>query len=257
MRGGARLRTDEEEDGLDGVTRESVKPLLELQRVDSSIDRLVHRRSDLPEQRELDLLGERRAGVAEQHAEKGTALDAIVREQMKLENDVGLIDQKLKHERDRLYGGEISNPKELTTIQAELDALERRKAHMEDQILDLLEQREELEGVVGGLRRMLDEMDAEVAETTGRRDAATVEIDRELTELRARRAELAPTLPAEILETYEDIRARKGGVAVGALEEGTCRACGLPLSPAALDEIRRSEDPLPRCENCRRLLVVL
>jgi len=242
---------------LDGVTREAVKPLLDLQRVDSGVDRLRERRANLPEQQELEELNEQRAVVAAQHGEQGTQLDAIVREQTKLETDIGLIEAKLKHERDRLYGGEISNPKELTSIQAELDALGRRKDHMEDQVLDLLEQREGMEAEVGGLKAQLDDLDARIADATARHDAATVEIDRELGSLGAERERILPTLPAEAVALYEDVRARKGGVAIGALEEGVCRACGLPLSPAARDEIRRSDEPLPRCENCRRMLVVL
>lgn len=242
---------------MEGVTRESVKSLLDLQKVDSSVDRLTERRANLLEQQELDELLEQRQGIAEQHAEKGTALEAIVREQTKLENDVGLIEQKVKHERDRLYSGEISNPKELTSIQAELDALDRRKNHMEDQILDLLEHREGLEAEVESLTAQLDELDGKIADATARRDAATIEIDRELAELGMRREQLVPTLPAEVVAKYEDLRARRGGVAVGALEDGTCRACGLPLSPMAADEIKHSDDPLPRCENCRRILIIV
>lgn len=238
------------------VTRETVRPLLDLQRVDLGIDRLEQRRIDLPEQRELDALGESRAEVAGRHAERQAALDEVARIQTRLEGEVAMLEEKITHESGRLYGGSVSNPKELASIQAELDALRRRKAHVEDSLLDALEKREGVESETGALKEELDALDRGIAEATEHRDAASVEIETELTELSAHRAALRPPLPAEILDLYDDLRERKQGVGVAALEGGVCRGCNVSLSPLAIDEIRRSDDPVPRCENCRRILVV-
>ena len=239
------------------VTRDSVRPLLDLQRIDSTIDRLNQRRADLPEQRELDELTAQRAELAVSTGDKQVVLDEIAREQSKLEDEISSITQKIEHEQARLYSGEVSNPKELSNIQAELDALRRRKTHLEDQELEVMERRESLEGESGGLTSQLAELDARIADVTSRRDTASVEISAELGALAAERRTIVPSLPAEIVERYEDVRAKQGGVGVGALEGGVCTACRMPLSPLARDEIRRSDDPLPRCENCRRILVVV
>jgi predicted nucleic acid-binding Zn-ribbon protein len=241
---------------VEGVTRESMRPLLDLQRVDSAVDRLNQRKADLPEQRELDELNEQRSTLAVTNAEAQASLDAVAREQTKLETEIQQIDDKVSHEQGRLYSGEISNPKELANIQAELDALRRRKAHLEDQELEVMEQRDGIEKEHGDVATTLADLNAKVADATQRRDHASVEIEDELKSLAAERAQLVPVIHPEVIELYEDIRARRGGVAVGALVDGTCRACGLPLSPMQRDEIKRSDDPIIRCENCRRLLVI-
>ena len=106
------------------------------------------------------------------------------------------------------------------------------------------------------LRAALAELDGKIADATKRRDDASIEIENELKRFAEERAQLVPTIHPEVLALYEDIRARRGGVAVGALVDGTCRACGLPLSPMQRDEIKRSDEPIIRCENCRRLLVI-
>jgi len=242
---------------VEGVTRESMRPLLDLQRVDSGVDRLNQRKADLPEQRELDDLNEQRSVLAVTHAEAQASLDAVAREQTKLETEITQIDEKVAHEQGRLYSGELSNPKELSNIQAELDALRRRKAHLEDQELEVMERREGVEKEHGDLFGALSDLDAKIADAAARRDAASVEIENELTRLTGERAQIVPTLHPDVLALYEDIRERRGGVAVGLLENGTCRACGLPLSPMQRDEIRRGDEPIIRCENCRRLLVIL
>ena len=242
---------------MEGVTRESIRPLLDLQRIDSAVDRLTQRRADLPEQRELNESTDARAEAGGGYAEKEAELAAVVREQTKRETEVNQIDEKIAHETSRLYSGEVSSPKELSNIQAELDALRRRKVHLEDEELDVMEQREGLEKEAGELKARLEELDAKVADATSRRDHASVEIEQELADLSKQRAQVVPSLHAGVVELYEDLRARRGGVAVAALENGVCRACGLPLSPMARDEIRRSNEAIVRCENCRRLLVVL
>lgn len=241
---------------MEGITRESLRPLLDLQRVDSGIDRLTQRRADLPEQRELDDLLSSRTGLAASHAERTAALDEVAKQQARLEGEVAMLEEKITKESGRLYGGDISNPKELSSIQAELDALRRRKSHVEDQLLDVLEHREAVEGEAGAFSAQLDALDAQIADAAQRRDAASVEIEKELSELAARREETRPKIPEEVLELYEDLRSRKEGVGVAALESGTCRGCNVSLSPLAIDEIKHSGDPIPRCENCRRILVI-
>lgn len=240
---------------MEGLTRESLKPLLDLQRVDSRIGRLRQLRSDLPEQREVHDLSVERNEIDKVRAEQQEILDGIVREQSRFEGEIQMLDDKIGHEQSRLYGGEITSPKELSNIQAELDALRRRKAHVEDQLLDVMEKRESLEAGVGGLRQRVDELDARIADATSRRDAASIEIEKELGELEAQRASLAPALPPEVLELYEELREKKQGVGAAALEGGVCRGCNVSLSPLAMDAIKRSGNPIVRCENCRRILI--
>lgn len=241
---------------VEGLTRQSLKPLLELQRIDSAIDRLGQRRADLPEQRALDEHAAARTEIAAVHTERTAALEAVVRDQTRLEAEVAMLDDKIASESARLYSGGISNPKELSSIQAELDALRRRKAHVEDQLLDVLEAREAVEKEVGALAERLAELDRLVADATARRDTASVEIENELGELGAARGELRPTFPQEVLETYEDLRVRKNGIGAAALEGAVCRGCGVELTPMARDAIKRSDEALLRCENCRRILVI-
>lgn len=241
---------------MEGVTRDALKRLLDLQRVDSAIDRLRQRKADLPEQRVLDDLSVELEAVRAEHTAKQAELDSISVDQNRLEGEVSMLEDKIKHESERLYGGDISNPKELSNIQAELDGLRRRKNHLEDQDLEVLEGRESVERELGELKERVDALAARAAEAEAARDAAAVEIETDLTGNEGDRAQLAPQIPDELLELYEDLRAKKQGVGIAPLVGGVCRGCGVSLSPVALDEIKRSSaDEIPRCENCRRLVV--
>ena len=241
---------------MEGVTKDALKRLLDLQRVDTAIDRLRQRKADLPEQRILDELTTELEAVRAEHAVKKSELDAIALDQGRLEGEVSMIEDKIKHESERLYGGDISNPKELATIQAELDGLRRRKAHLEDQDLEVMERREGVESELSALTEKLDALTAQATAAESARDTAAVEIETDLSGNEAERSTIAPEIPEELREMYEDLRAKKNGIGVAQLVGGVCRGCGVSLSPVALDEIKRSgDDEISRCENCRRLLV--
>lgn len=240
---------------MEGLTRETLRPLLDLQQADVGIERLTQRCANLPEQRELDELQQERSEIAKSRDERQGALDDALRHQARLEGDVAMLEEKITRESGRLYGGEISSPKELSGIQAELDALRRRKAHVEDQLIDVMEGREAIEVEMAALS--LGEIDRRIAEAAARRDGAAVDIARELAQMESRRAELRPLFPEDLLDVYDDLRARKDGVGAAAFEGGVCRGCNVTLTPAARDAIRRSADPVVRCENCRRILVIM
>lgn len=241
---------------MEGVTRDALKRLLDLQRVDSAIDRLRQRKADLPEQRILDDLTAELEAARTDHAAKKAELDAISVEQNRLEGEVSMLEDKIKHESERLYGGDISNPKELASIQAELDGLRRRKNHLEDQDLEVLERRESIEHELAELKDKVDALAVRTDEAAAARDAAAVEIETDLGRNEGERSQIAPQIPEELIELYEDLRVKKRGVGVAPLVGGVCRGCGVSLSPVALDEIKRSSsDEIPRCENCRRLVV--
>jgi uncharacterized protein len=233
-----------------------LKRLLDLQRVDTAIDRLEQRKADLPEQRALDEIAAQLEEIRSAHATLKAQMDEIARDQGRLEGDVQMIDDKIKHESERLYGGDITSPKELASIQAELDALRRRKNHLEDQDLEVMERREGVEKELGELDARVAELEGQSQQAEAARDAAAVEIETELAANGEQRAAILPQIPEELLETYEDLRPKRGGVAAAALEGNVCRGCGVSLSPMALDVIKRAgADELPRCENCRRILV--
>ena len=233
-----------------------MKRLLDLQRVDSAIDRLQQRKANLPEQRALDDLAVQLTEIRVAHAALKSQLDEIAHDQSRLEGEVQMIDDKIKQESNRLYGGDITSPKELANIQAELDALRRRKNHLEDQDLEVMERREDVEKELSTLDERLAELERRSEEATAARDAAAVEIENDLKSNSETRAEILPILPSELLETYEELRPKKGGVAAAALEGNVCRGCGVSLSPMAIDAIKRAgPGELARCENCRRILV--
>jgi predicted nucleic acid-binding Zn-ribbon protein len=229
--------------------------LLELQELDLSIDRLEHRRHDLEAGTDVQAARAQADAAGERVGELGLALDSVRREETRLESEISSLDLRVRAEQGRLYDGSVANPRELQSIEAEVNNLRARKTRLEDEELDQMERREELESRLPALEAELKEARDRLAEVEASSERELGEIGTSLEQRRAERERLAGGLDEDLLDLYESLRSQKRGVGAAALSDGVCQGCHEKLSPLALDRIRRSDD-IPRCENCRRILVL-
>jgi predicted nucleic acid-binding Zn-ribbon protein len=228
--------------------------LLDLQELDIAIDRLHVRLATLEAGDEVQSL---RRKVQEEEGRLGElklALDAVAREQKRLEGDVDSMEQKIEAERKRMFDGSVANPKELQSIAAEVESLQHRKSRTEDGVIEKMEQHEELEGRLGPIEAEVAsarQRAGEIEETSGRE---LVEIEQDLKAREEKREALAREIDEDLLDLYEDLRRSKKGVGAAALVDGVCQGCHQKLSPVYLDRLKRDEG-IRRCEYCRRILV--
>jgi len=229
--------------------------LLELQAIDLSIDRMDARLAVLESGAEVAAAGARVGAIEARMGELQLSIDEVATAQRRLEGDVDSMQRKIDAERRRLYDGTVANAKELQSIQAEVENLTARKSRKEDQLLELMEQREELDGHLAPVEAELTEARdrlTEIEDVTGRE---LVELERALGERGAERAALVPAFGEELLMLYEDLRRQKKGVGAASLVDGVCQGCHQKLSPVYVDRLKRSNG-IWRCEYCRRILVL-
>ena len=240
------------------ATPEEQRRLLALQGIDSTIAQLEFRRSHLPEQKALDENSDTLGKVSIEYAGAKDRLQRLSEQQRKHETEIATIDARRKSEEGRMYSGLIRSEKELEALRQEIGSLKGRKSDLEESLLEIMEQVEDLESLVETLKQRHVELTGSVADLTAARDTAATDIDAELVARRAERDAAAAQLPAEVLEYYDELRARKEGVAVAELKGRTCAGCRLELTQTELEDARRdSAEGLARCEQCGRILVAV
>jgi hypothetical protein len=231
--------------------------LLELQAHDSAIDRLNHRRANLPELAKVAELDTALAAIDQLTAERQGSLATVKREQARLEGEVDMVTHKASSEEARAMSGRVTSPKELTSIQEEVAALKRRQTTLEDDLLERMELRETLERELAELAGRRAVVVAEQQQVTQARDAALVEIDRELEGEQAGRKAVEAGIDEGLRSLYEQLRRRHDGVGAAALVGNTCQGCRVALAGLVLANLRKlPADEVKRCENCRRILVI-
>jgi hypothetical protein len=229
--------------------------LLELQGLDLAVDRLEARRREIESGQELAEARRRADEIEQKVGELRLALDSIGREEKRLENDIASVELRIQAEQKRLYDGSVANPKELSSIQAEIESLGRRKSRLEDEELGQMEHREELESRLPPLEKELATLRQRVEEVEASAASELGEIAGTLGDRRTARESLVSAIDEELLELYEDLRAQKKGVGAAALIDGVCQGCHEKLSAMALDKLKRT-DGVRRCEYCRRILIL-
>ncbi|ADP81534.1 zinc ribbon domain-containing protein [Pseudofrankia inefficax] len=230
--------------------------LLDLQVLDSSLDRLAARRRDLPE---LAVIAEHAKAVEALKADivrVETEISDLSRTQRRLDDEIDLVRSRADRDRRRLESGQVGNARELENLQAELASLARRQGVLEDEALEKMEAAEELDGRLVTLAAERDRVQGELDVAARARDEAFGQIDAQAGDQRRERDKLAPVLPAPLVTLYEKIRASSNGVGAAKLVRRRCEGCHLELSGAELREVAAAAaDEVVRCEECRRILV--
>ena len=227
--------------------------LMELQEVDADVDKLTEERRTLPE------LAEHTAAsrdADEKDGAYGALVDqrrALERSLSRTEDELAAAEQKLKAQERRLFAGGMS-AKETDNMRMEVVSLRRQVSVMEDEVLELLDQREGLqeaeraaEEQAGAARERERRLAARIAEVQAAIDAS-------IGRLEERRRGIAPSIRADLLKLYARLRERRGGIVVGEVSGRVCGACHLQMSVAEFEEV--SGDAVPQCIHCAAVLVV-
>lgn len=177
-------------------------------------------------------------------------------EQKRADRDVVQVLDRTKHDRELLDSGAIGDPKQLQSLQSELESLARRQSALEDVELEIMER---VEGAQAAVAQLTEERDSlagerETIATSVHEQLAAIAAERRLVE--ELRAGLAAGIPADLIGLYDKVRAEHAGVGAAPLHRGTCQGCRLTLPPTEIEALRAAPpDAVIRCEECRRILV--
>lgn len=230
--------------------------LLDLQQLDSVLARTAARRRALPAFAVIATVESELAGLRDRLVTYETQATDHGRAAAKQETDIEQVRGRAQRDQQRLDAGTVSNAKELESLQSEIASLARRQATLEDAELEVLEQREQAEREAAAARTAIDEAQRRLAAAQEERDRDLAALDAETVEVTGRRAELAPTLPAELLALYDRIRADRGGVGAAALLRRRCEGCHLELAGNDLTGVRQAPpDEVLRHDDCGRILI--
>ena len=174
-------------------------------------------------------------------------------ETARLESEFAMLKEKVTELETRLYGGAITNVRELTAIETEHSAARRSLAQVEESIAPA-------EVAAEHARQQFEGLTKELSEKEGVWKTRNVELRHLLhkvgTEynemLEVRNAE-ASGIPDEDLARYTRLFRSNRGVAVVRVDRGVCQGCAVRLPVGELTRLRNASGPIP-C-SCGRALI--
>lgn len=228
----------------------SSKFLYRLQQLDSEIDASRRRIAEIDA-----LLADDSKLKAASRAEKQAASAAAEAEKQLRKAEGAVEDQKYKLERnkEKLYGGSVTNPKELEDLQMEADSLQKYLEVLEEHQLEAMIKLDEARAEHDQKKRVMEEIRDQWERTVQELESEKKALKKSIRNLQEKRPGLAENISKDDLQLYEKIRSRAGGVAVAGMKENSCAACGSHL-PSGLAQQASSPSTLAQCSTCGRIL---
>jgi len=225
-----------------------VKRLYDLQQIDLDIQR---------EQEALDeisrhlgeskaLLKARADFLAEQEH-----LAETEKKQRDLEWEIEDLRTSIAQVNTKLYSGANKNPKELVSLEKEVEIFKAKLREKEDSLLDLMAETEMIQDKMRLDGERLKKLEVEWKEEQKALAQKQTKVENRLSDLSQKRQSVASEITKQTLDLYEGIRLRKGQ-AVVKVAQGRCHGCHLTLSMNEWQRARAGD--LAQCSSCGRIL---
>lgn len=226
------------------------KQLYDLQELDTEIEQaeqdLAQKTARLGDRKVLDNAQNHLAGEQKE-------LDELKHQHREAEAEVDDILSKIAEVEGQLYGGKISNPKELSNLQHEATTMKAKSEELENNTLEIIDRVEEAEKRLAETTADFHKLE-EKWQTEQKQLAIDIDkLKAELADLKMKREQLSTQIEPPALALYEKIRKQKKQ-AVVKVEQGICRACRISLSASILQKARGGQ--LVQCGTCGRIVFI-
>jgi predicted nucleic acid-binding Zn-ribbon protein len=168
------------------------------------------------------------------------------------EMDVAAAVEQIKSLGEKLYGGSITNPKEVNTSSMKLESLDEKVKRTEDEILSIMEEQDTL-------RTRLEAMSAELSKKAedyrtkhGTLLAGQEKVRQQLAKIPLSRQKMLDKVDAGLLQKYMEIQKRFDDP-LAKVEKSTCMGCRVNIPFHDLRRLKQG-DELVLCSHCGRML---
>jgi predicted nucleic acid-binding Zn-ribbon protein len=235
-----------------------LEALLDVQRLDNTIDQLRFKHDNLPERSGISETVATLAELNGSSAEEESARDALRREERDLEAQSNDLSEKAGVLDGKLYGGAVTSPKEATAMTEEIANLRAKVSGLEDSALELLVEIEPLDEALieteakrGALEGKKTQLEADLVQKAA-------ELDAEIATTETARATAAEPIGDDRLELYRKLRITYGPRAVVEFDPNKDGGCPVAMSAVELDRWKHlPAGTLDHCVDCGRLVAKL
>ncbi len=229
--------------------KEEIKRLKALQEVDLKISKIEKEIAAGSEE-----LSSRKESI-EKHkadiAENAVKLEGGEVRRRELEAEVEDAQLMIKDRQNKLM--KVQTNREYQSILKEIDDAKSGNRQRDDELVRLLEQAEYLEKKKDEQVALCEEEETQYNEDSARLEKESAELDIKMAKFQKTRATKVKKVKAALLRKYEQIRAKRDGLAMVGVNRGVCHGCFMNVPPQLYNELLK-EEQLHACPACNRLL---
>lgn len=233
--------------------KEQLYALLLLQKIDNEIAEEEARRKKLPEN--IKVKEDQIERLEKNYLQEKNSLKELQLKIKKKEMDAKAINDKIEKNKNELYGGKISDIKELKQIQKVIENFKNDQDRIEEDLLILMDKEDELkvkiievEKDISNLKTLLVEIGKNVEDEDQAIQQFIKDKEIEKTEI------IIQINNQDLVDRYYQLWEDKNGEAIVEIDSSTCSGCNLSLPSDIIYHLQK-DDSLIICPNCNRILV--
>lgn len=181
--------------------------------------------------------------------------DALRQDQRRVEAEVEALSDRIAREEKRLYDGSIHNPKELSSLQHDVETQKASRVRFEDELIDVLDRAEAAARERQSALRLVQQREGRWQQQQQALRHESNRLHDAIARAEAKRELQKSRLNPRAVHLYEDLRRRKGGMAVARISANACTGCRVGL-PDAVRRRALSASDVAQCPNCERILAI-
>lgn len=226
-----------------------VKVMLDLQEIMSRSRKAEAEKQKIPlEVADLKSLFEEREGkflLAKQEFEQ------LQKEKREKEREIEEARDKVEKAKSKLMS--IKTNKEYFAMLKEIEGTKRGNAAREEELLAILVRYEETEKRLAELSTEVEELGGRYRERMVDVEARMAKFDKDISQLKAKKTEVAAGLDKGLARRFEMIFERRDGIAIVPARNQSCTGCHMNISPQLFNLLQR-EDGIHSCPTCNRII---
>ncbi len=169
----------------------------------------------------------------------------------KMERELAEGEARIRNKRMRL--NLVRNDKELQATTHEVESLKENNQRLESELLIAMESVDGRTARIKEIGEALKQGRTELAQAELEIAAEVEELKSSIAATRKERDQVVSGIDANLVQRYDMIFNRRGGVAVALAKGGTCQGCRMRLAPQLFNEIQKHRQ-IHFCPNCQRIL---
>lgn len=172
-----------------------------------------------------------------------------------LNRELESLNSKAKQTENRLYSGNVKNPKEMADLQQALAAMGRQREALEEEMLEAMimveEGEAERETAVAAYNRIKSEWEADQSGFKEEQNELALALGKLMEQSKTLRGRLG----ADLLSKYDQLSQRHNGEAMALLKLNRCHGCQLTVSAQTVKQVQQGQ--LVNCGSCGRILLTI
>lgn len=231
------------------ITQEQMDKLIRLQQIETESTRIKKIINSVNEK-----ISERNSKLVSYRTmvdEKEAALQ-VMRDRYRM-FEVELNERAARINKSRETLKSASTHKEYQVLSREIDENINQNKKIEELLFNDLEEIETQEKELNERKAELSQLEALFKAEIEAIESESIEEKQQLEIIDRKKQEIAPLIPPKFLAKFMKISNIAGGLAVVAVENGTCKGCNIHLPPQKFIELQRG-GTLFFCQQCHRMI---